>query len=314
MNRMDEIYRLVRELDSLNTGKQAAESLVEYGPLAIEPLRLFLLEGTPRKIFQPRFWAVEALARLGATDVLLEYLSQEREISDPEDRFGEEAVESTAARFLGAWPDENIFQSLLRLSERRMLIGLIDALAECSRPEAIPYFERALEDDFYRSAAEEAFLKLGAAACGALASSVVTPRPNIVMETPSSLQRRRSAARLLYKIGMSPEYWQVMRELIRDPDAELFVSVSRLGTRIASEEERAMIAHRVISLLSSAPWYLQEDIAEILVLLGAEAAADIDEEISQRMKQPEEVRRVDIRLNTLIRVRQRVNKYRADVG
>jgi hypothetical protein len=150
MSSPDEINRLIRELESLNTGKQAADRLVEYGPSTVESLRRFLLEGVPRKIFQPRFWAVEALARLGAKDVLLEYLLSIREILDPEDRFGEETVESAAARFLSAWPDEDVYQSLLKLSERRMLLGLIDALAEFRRPEAIPCFERALEGDFQR--------------------------------------------------------------------------------------------------------------------------------------------------------------------
>jgi len=306
MSLPDDINRLIRELDSLNTGKHAAERLVECGPSAVEPLRRFLFEGIPRKIFQPRFWAVAALARLGAKGVLLEYLLQIREIPDPEDRFGEEAVESAAARFLSAWPGEDIYQSLLKLSERRMLLGLIDALAEFKRPEAIPYFERALEDDFYRSAAEEAFLKIGAASCATLASSAVTPRPSFVMETPSSLHRRRSALRLLYKIGTPPEYWQVLRELLHDPDEEIFVHASKLGTRIASKEDRAMIARRVMKLLSSAAWYLQEHIEEILVMLGSDAAADIEEEISRRMKQPEEVRAVDIRLRSLIRVWRRL--------
>ncbi|MGO9556723.1 MAG: HEAT repeat domain-containing protein [Syntrophobacteraceae bacterium] len=306
MSSPDDINRLIRELESLNTGKHAADRLVECGPSAVEPLRRFLLEGIPRKIFQPRFWAVAALARLGAKDVLLEYLLQIREIPDPEDRFGEEAVESAAARFLSAWPGEDVYQSLLKLSERRMLLGLIDALAEFRRAEAIPYLERALEDDFYRSAAEEAFLKIGAASFGALASSAVTPRPSFVMETPSSLHRRRSAVRLLYKIGMPPEYWQTLRELIHDPDEELFVHTSKLGTRIASKEDRAIIARRVMKLLSSAAWYLQEDIEEILVMLGSDAAADIEEEISRRMKQPEEARVADIRLRSLIRVWRRL--------
>ncbi len=265
MSSLDEIYGLIRELNSLNTGKKAAEQLVEYGPLATEPLRQFLLEGTPHKIFQPRLWAVETLARLGAKDVLIEYLFRIREIPDPEDRFGEEAVESATARFLSAWPDEDIYRSLLKLSERRMLIGLIEALAKFRRPEPIPYFERALEDDFYRSAAEEAFLKMGVAACGALARSAVTPQPDLAMETPSSLQRRRSVVKLLYKIGMPPGYWQVLRELIHDPDGEVFVGVSKLGARIASKEERLAIARRIKKISSTAPWYLQEDIKGILV-------------------------------------------------
>ncbi len=187
-----------------------------------------------------------------------------------------------------------------------MLLGLIEALAQFGRPEAIPYFERALEDDFYRSAAEEAFLKMGVAACGALASSAVTPQPDFFMETPSSLQRRRSAVRLMFKVGMPAECWRILRELLHDPDAELFVNVSKLGVKIGSKDERAVIAHGILRLSSSAPWYLQEDIEEILVQLGSDATADIDEEISRRMRQPEDVRAGDIRLRSLIRVRRRL--------
>lgn len=267
----DDIDRLICELNSLRTGKQAAERLVEIGSLAIEPLRRYLLEGIPAKIFHPRVWAVEALARLGARDVLLEYLFQAREISDPEGRLGEEAVQSTAARFLSRWRTGDIYQSLLTLSERRMLVGLIEALSEFRQPESIPYFERALEDDFYRSAAEEAFLKMGATACSALARSAA-PRPDSIMETPSSLQRRRSSVKLLCKIGMPPEYWQVLRELIDDQDEEIFVSVSKLGVGIASKRDRAMIARRITRLLDSAPWHLREDLKEIWVHLSDTAS------------------------------------------
>ncbi len=308
MSSPDDINRLIRELESLNTGKHAAERLVECGPSAVEPLRRFLLEGIPRKIFQPRFWAVAALARLGAKDVLLEYLLQIREIPDPEDRFGEEAVESAAARFLSAWKGEDVYQSLLKLSEQRMLLGLIDALAEFRRPEAIPYFERALEDDFYRSAAEEAFLKIGAASCGALATSAITPRPSFVMETPSSLHRRRSALKLLYKIGTPPEYWQVLRELIHDPDEEILIAVSKLGLSLASKEDRVVIAHRLIKLISSAPWHLRRDIEDNLVALKNEISEEIETEIAQRVKEPEEVRVMDERLRTLLRVRHRFDR------
>jgi len=193
MSLQERIDQLIGELDSLNTGVEAAARLSELGTMAVGPLRKFLLEGKPRKVFQPRFWAVQALARLGARDVLLEYLFSERAIPDPEDRFGEEAVESGAARTLSAWPSEEMFQPLLKLSHWRMLNGLIDALAEYGRPESIPYFERALGDDFYRPAAEKAFQKLGKASCDALVVSAVTRRPSPIEESPSSLERRRSA-------------------------------------------------------------------------------------------------------------------------
>jgi len=305
---LQEIYQLIRELDSLNTGKQAAARLVECGPSAVEPLRTFLLEGKPRKIFQPRHWAVEALAHLGAKDVLLEYLFQIKEIPDPEDRFGEEAVESATARFLAAWPCEDVYQSLLKLSERRMLIGLIEALAEYKRLETISYFERALGDDFYRPAAEEALQKFGVAACSALVLSAVTPCPNFSMETPSSLQRRRSAVWLLNKMGMPAEYWQILQKLIYESDQEVLVAASKFGIRLASKEERVIIADRLIELLSLAPWYLQKDIEDNLVALKNESAGKIQDEITQRMDQPQEVQITDNRLRALLRVRHRFDR------
>ncbi|MGO9315895.1 MAG: hypothetical protein ACLQDI_24545 [Syntrophobacteraceae bacterium] len=289
----------------MNAGKHAAEQLVKHGSLAVEPLRGFLLEGIPRKIFQPRIWTVEALARLGAKDVLLEYLLQIREIPDPEDRFGEEAVESTAARLLAAWPCEDVYQSLLKLSERRMLIGLIETLAEYKRLETISYFERALEDDFYRPAAEGAFEKLGPIACSALAISAVTPTPNLPSETPSSLQRRRSAVKLLHKIGIPAEYWQILRKLIYEPDQELMVAGSKFGIRLASREERVIIAHRLIGLISSGPWYLRGDINDSLIALKHEAQEEIEDEIALRMSQPEEVRTTDDRLRALLCIKRR---------
>ncbi len=295
---------LIGELDSLNTGKKAAEGLVEYGPAAVGPLRRFLLEGVPRKIFHPRLWAVEALARLGAKDVLVEYLSLEKDVPDPEDRFGEEAVESAAARFLSAWPEETVYRFLLKLSERKMLVGLIEALARFNRPESIPCFERALEDDFYRPPAEEAFVKMGAMACDALAESAVTPHPSLVMETPSSLQRRRCALRLLGRIGMVAQYWPTLRVLLDDPDAELFITASKLGVEMGSKDDRATIAPRILRLLSSVPWHLQEEVEQVLVLLGNDAAAHVDEEIARRMRQPEEIRAGDFVLRLLIKVRR----------
>lgn len=310
--RRGRVQRLIDELYSLNRGKETVEGLVRCGPAAIVALRLFLLEGRPCKIFQPRLWAVEALARLGAKGVLIEYLLQERKIPDPEDRFGEEAVESAAARFLSSWRSQNIYQVLFKLSSRRMLLGLIDALAEYKRPESIPYFERALEDDFYRPAAENAFLKLGTISCGALSLSAVTSTANSTLQSSSSLERRRSAVRVLNRIGISVEHWKILGNLISESDQELVVGGAKLGIEFADKVERALIAHKLIKLLSSVPWYLQEDLENILVTLEDEAAADIEEEIAERMGQPEEVRTLDARLRALLRVKNRFERIGSD--
>ncbi len=302
---IDKIYRLIDELDALYKGKEAVASLVELGPEAIEPLREYLLEGKARKVFHPRLWAVEALGRLGAREVLITFLFREKEIVDPEERFGEEAVASAAARCLVAWPDEDTRQLLLELSERRLLNGLIAALAELQTPEAIPYFERALEDDFYRAAAERAFLKLGGMAAEALSWSAVTSSPSSSIETPGSLERRRSAVRLLNSVGISPTQWRILRPLVEEPDTVLAVEAVKLGIRVASTGDRARMARRLIEALSSAPWHLRQDIEESLLSLQDDAAGEIDKEIAERLNQPEEVRTFDMPLKALLRVKRR---------
>jgi hypothetical protein len=302
---IDEVYRLIGELDALYRGTEAVASLVGFGPVAIGPLSQYLLAGKARKVFQPRFWAVEALARLGARDVLVAFLFQEKEIADPEARFGEEAVASAAARCLALWPDEDTRRLLLELSERRRLNGVIEALAEFQTLEAIPYFERGLEDDFYRAAAEKAFLKLGPMAGDALSWSAVTPSPNSSMETPGSLERRRSAVRLLNSIGISAAQWRILRPLIQEPDTVLAVEAAKLGIRVASTEDRALMAQRLIQTLPSSPWHLRQDIEESLILLENEAAVEIDKEIARRLEQPEDLRALDVPLKALLRVKRR---------
>uniref|UniRef100_A0A7C3UWL0 HEAT repeat domain-containing protein n=1 Tax=Desulfobacca acetoxidans TaxID=60893 RepID=A0A7C3UWL0_9BACT len=302
---IDEVHRLICELESLRRGEETVAALVVLGPVALEPLRRFLLAGKPSQIFQPRLGAVKALARLGARDALIAYLLQEREIADPEESFGEEAVASAAARSLAAWPDEDTRRFLLGLSERRLLNGVIDALAEFKTPEAIPYFDRALEDDFYRPAAENAFLKLGVMAGDSLSQSAVTPKPNPSMETPASLERRRAAVRLLNTLGISAAHWQILRSLLHESDAELVVETSKLGLRHGSDEDRGMMAQRLMELISSASWHLRKDIEENLVALKREVAGQIEEEIVQRLEQSEEVRTHDVRLRVLLRVKRR---------
>ena len=264
---IQEISRLIGELDSLTEGEGASARLVQCGPSAIPPLRAFLLEGRPRKIFQPRLRAVKALARLGAKDILVEYLFLTKSIADPEDRFGEETVRSAAARSLSAWPDDDTYRSLLKLSESQTLIGLIEALAEYHRPEAMPYFERALEDDYYRSAAKDAFMKLGEDSRETLVRSAVTPQPDSSCETPSSLRRRRTAVGILSEIGIRAEDWLILRRLIQESDAELVVVASKLGTAFAVKKDRVMMIRRLGRLVSLVPWYLQEDIEGVLTAL-----------------------------------------------
>ena len=199
-----EIRRYVEELNSLKEGSAAVTKLIACGRSAIEPLRRYLLEGKPSVVYDSRRWAVETLAALGAKDVLLEYLQREKDIADPAVRMGEEAVESAAARELKRWPSEEVFQVLLGISRERCLPGVLEALGEFQRPEAVPCLVKALEDDVCRRTAEDALRKIGPAAEPDLIRPAITPRPDRRAEKPSSLMRRRSAVDCLRKSGFPP--------------------------------------------------------------------------------------------------------------
>ncbi|HWB96407.1 MAG TPA: hypothetical protein VG672_06885 [Bryobacteraceae bacterium] len=286
----EEVARLIAELQSLRNGEQTVALLIECGERAIAPLREFLLHGRPSGVYEPRRWAVEALAGLGARHVLVEYLFAPKEIADPVSRFGEEAVESAAARELAAWRSETVFHMLLELAGQHLRIGLIEALGEFRRKEAIPIFDRALEDDYYRPAAEQALRLLGEEAREALLLSAATPLPNTVAESTSSLRRRRSALGLLTELKAGPEGISILHPVVESSDPELVVGAARLMAPFVSPEDRAWLARRLLDVLLAAGWFLQEDIENCLVLLGVEARSLLDAEVARWIAMPEEER------------------------
>jgi hypothetical protein len=200
-----DVPQLLEELKSLRDGESAVLKLIASGPASIGPLREFLLFGPRSNVFLPRLWAVEALARLGARNILLEYLRLEKNTADPEVRLGEEAVEEKAALELAAGKTEDVFRLLLETARRRPLAGIVDALGKFRRPEAIPFLIGVLSDDMCRSAAEDALRKIFDSARPLLVSAAKTPLPCANNESPSSLLRRRTALRLLADGGISRE-------------------------------------------------------------------------------------------------------------
>jgi hypothetical protein len=304
----EEIQRLIGALESLVDGDLAVELLAACGPAAIPYLREFLLHGRVRSIPQPRMRAVEALARLGAKAVLLEYLTAERTIQDPQIRLSEEAVENTAARKLSAWRDQEVFETLLGVCRRHLLPGAVESLAKYERPESMPCFDRALEDDFCRVAAEEGFRKLGLRARPALVFSAITPLPDGEQETPSSLRRRRGALALVAEIGIDEENWLELRVLLSDPDPEIAVRMAQFAGGAEIHEERRVAAARLISALPQLPWYLWEDAERALRALAAESASLITGEIARRSSAPAARRAGDEILRMLLRIQSKIAK------
>jgi len=259
----EEIRSFVRDLESLPGGGLTVSLLVGCGERAVAPLREFLLNGRPRGVFQPRQRAVEALAELGAKDVLMEYLSQKRVIADAVVRFGEEAVENTAARELARWPTEEVFQFLMNLAQRRMLAGAVDALGRFERPEAAPVLVKVLGDDVGRPAAEKALRAIAEKVKPALFQAARrTGAPED--ETPSERQRRRSVVRVLADMALRDEDWKELRPLLQDGDQEIEIIAGEMAVDWAPPTERQEAARFLIRSLDSAHWFLQIRIQECL--------------------------------------------------
>lgn len=299
-----EISSCMQELDSLKTGAGAVAKLIACGCLAIKPLRQFLLTGEPGVVYQTRRWAVDALAGLGARDVLLEYLKQERDIPDPAVWMGEEAVKSAAAQKLVRWPSEEVIQVLIGIAQERFLPGALEVLGELKILPAVPLLVAALKDDFCRSPAEEALRKIGLPAAPALIQVAITPYPNRESEEPSSLLARRSAVDLLAEVDVSQEQWGILRPLLDEADERILITMSRIAAKVEKVKDQTKLFRRLITGLQDADWYVKGEIENALVDGYGTIGKRIEEEIVRRqMLQPEE--NPDPVLSALINVQHR---------
>jgi hypothetical protein len=127
----------IRKLKSLHDGDLAILEVAGYGGRAIPALRELLFAREPSGLYQVRCRAVEALALIKAYDVLIEFLRAERQVTDPVEQVGEEAVINAAALALANLRGQGVFELLLRLGTRGSLPGVIGALGGFGRVAAI---------------------------------------------------------------------------------------------------------------------------------------------------------------------------------
>jgi hypothetical protein len=185
------------KLKSLYEGDVGLIEVTAFGAQAVPALRMLLFDREPSGLYQTRCRAVHALAALGAYDVLVDFLALDRDIGDPVERVGEDAVINAAARAVGNARYERAYQVLLALAGRRTLPGVIAGLGSFRRPEVIPHVIVALEEDDCRYAAERILRDFGEAAFLPLLEAVTKRSPSPEMESVSSRRRRESALKLL---------------------------------------------------------------------------------------------------------------------
>jgi PBS lyase HEAT-like repeat len=259
----EQIERLVKSLSSLRGLEKTVIQLIALGDVAVPALQRFLLRREPSGIYEPRCWAVRALARIGAHNVLIEFLKVDHEVSDPVEQLGEEAVMNTAARSLASLASEEAFGVLLKVAQRRPLAGAIEVLGEFRREEVVPILIRALEDDVARVHAEDALRKFGGSARSALCCAALRKEPP-ENESPSSARRRRSALRLLVEIGLVESCWSQLRDLIDDRDDTIAAISCMIAMDFGSEAERQQAVRTLIRLLGAADFVLGPEIEQAL--------------------------------------------------
>jgi hypothetical protein len=306
----DEIVRLVESLNSLHEGELGIPMLVACGKRAIGFLRQFLFNGKPSSLPQPRERAVRALAELGAKDVLLEYLGQQRTVPDLAIALGEEAVQNTAARLLGAWRTEDVFHQLLHFVERKPIAGVIETLGEFARPEAVPFFISALGDDVCRRPAEDALRKAGRQAITALIEAVRTPEPSRNFESPSSLRRRQSALRILQDAGVSREQWPQLEFLLYETEPAFAIPAAGLIFGIAPEHQLTVAFRLIVQALPQCDWYLEVEAENALLAHFHRLASLVASEIEARQRTEGAVNTYD----KVVRLLRAVEKQASKMG
>ncbi len=303
------IAPLIERLNTLKDGERTLAALVECGQQAVEPLRRFLFDGTPSSVYQPRQRAVEALAALGAQDILIEYLTRDATIPDPVDRYGEEAVVGTAARLVGKWRNEAVYAVLLQLLRKKPLPGLIDALGEFRRPEPIPELIGCLGDSICCTFAEKALRTLGRSAYRHLLAAARTPEPSAEYESPSSLCRRRSALRLLAEIGVPAEDWPHLAPLRDDGDAEVAMRANRIALAMPHHSETVRAVRQLIDMHPRAPWFLRIEIESWLLESFAITMEVLAQEIAERGSATNLEGSTDELLRWLHALQERLTRY-----
>ena len=304
--RNDAIQRAIGKLKSFHDGDIAVLEAVACGDRAIPALRTLLFDREPSGLFQVRVRAIDALAKLGAHEALVAFLSTPHDVTDPVERLGEDAVINAAARALAYHSDQRVFELLLRLAHRPCLTGVIFALGTSGRPEAIPFLVEALSEDASRITAEAALKRIGAAARPALIEAVSRRTDAHEHVSESQLRQRRSALRLLAEISVSRRTWQAVRHLMYDDDDRIAILACKIGLATGSASEKRDAVLRLFRLFANADWTSRDEIERNLV-----AHSCISKEIIAGSTQLSALMAEDVAVQELVeRILHRVQEYR----
>jgi hypothetical protein len=300
----------ITKLISLHDGDVGVIETIACGPAAIPALHSILFSRDASGLYETRRRAVEALEALRAFDVLRDFLASPREISDPIERTGEDAVINAAAQALGRVVDTRDMPLLFTLVRTHPLAGVIEALGKFRQVAALPYFIEALGDDFTRPAAETAIRKFGVKARDVLLEAACKPMPSDGREASTSVSRRRSVLKMLQAIPLSATSLPVsLLRFIDDPDSWISLWVCRLCLAYLDITTKQKAIARLIALLQFADELLAEEVEDCLVehFKLAREAVEISEREQQSLPEQPIWRSHDYRQRVFERIRRRIS-------
>lgn len=250
-------------LDSILDGDLAVNMLVASGDRAVPYLEHFLLAGAPRTIALPRCRAVRALGELGAYSTLISYFREYEFPADAEVLFAEDAVRSAAARELLRWKSEEVLQVLMDAAKQRATGGLVVAIGDFRRPEAVPLLFHILEDDFCREEAKDGLRKVRDAA-HQYAILLIRGLSETPFYGPLALHRRRATLQLLDEFGVACSEWRDLQPFLAESDADVVISAARIGSRAASSADRQRIVEALFRISEHVNWAQEGEIEALL--------------------------------------------------
>jgi hypothetical protein len=253
----------IAALDSIMDGELAVNMLVAAGDRAVPYLEHFLLAGSPRTIALPRCRAARALGELGAYSTLISYFRDYDFPTDAEVLFAEDAVRSAVARELLRWKSDEVLRVLMDATKQRATSGLVLAIGEFRRPEAVPLLFQILEDDFCREEAKDALRKVRETA-HPYAILLIRGVSETAFYGPYSLHRRRATLQLLEEFGISEAEWQDLRRFLTESDADIVISTARIGFRVGAASDQRQIAEALFRISDHVNWAQEGEIEELL--------------------------------------------------
>jgi hypothetical protein len=305
---MIEIESSLQKLQSIHESERGAVELIAMGNRSVPALRRFLFQGKPSTVFQPRMNAVEALARLGARDVLLEFVKTPIQSTDPAVRFGEEAVLNTAVRELAQWRDVDVATAIMDIIRERTLPGACEAAGRLRLISAAPYLVDALADDVSRPPAMEALrCMLPDVAPLLIEATLKWSLRNRVDDDPISHRKAQAAVRLLSESDLSLDEVGKFGPLLDAEDPDIVACAARILLK-NPDRHVGRIASAMISALPNASWFVRDEIRDLLTACGPDAIGPIEAEIHRRTTGSNGPARQDTLLPMVVNLERRIRE------